>query len=95
MIQIKFQSPLCYSLLDTFAVRSIAGESRAPLALVDEAADLISGTSGVFLAGTESVHVGRTKRTSSSRVTLKRRTVEERSCHDQSSTKRESLPLLW
>jgi len=60
VIKIELQPPLRYRLLNALAVGRIAGRAGAPLALVDEAADLIRRTSRVLLAGAEAVHSGLT-----------------------------------
>lgn len=58
MIEIELEPPLGDGLLDALAVGRVAGRAGTPLALVDEAADLVRRAPRVLLAGAEAVHSG-------------------------------------
>lgn len=56
VIEIELEPPLGDGLLNAFAVGRVAGRAGTPLALVDEAADLVRRAPRVLLAGAEAVH---------------------------------------
>lgn len=50
MVNLEFQSPLLYSLLDTFAVTCISGWSSTPSSIIYKTADLVMAPTVIFIA---------------------------------------------
>lgn len=55
-VDAELQLPLGDCLLDPLAVGSVSGGFEAAFAAVNQAADLVGGTSGIFFSRAETVH---------------------------------------